>query len=197
MKNITKTYLTHNNLFVKKSVDTLDTDIFMPYLIIDSCYLIYDEHIKSMDLKHKMKYHRTFWDKASQNFKKEFFKSFDEEQVDFIINRMDAFYDFIKNDLTILQLQVQNRLVSYRDEERCIFSIFITCNLLAQTAQYMWNSIYYKNNTYISIIERRSLMMMSELENEFRNKEIQMQSDPQPLIDSVRAFCNKIQKFTF
>lgn len=128
---------------------------FLPYFIADCMYLTYDEHLTGK-LKQKEKYHGKQLMNAYHHFIHDFFNAFDDDERDEVIEMMDRFNEYIRNDLEVMRLQVQQPFMELPADLRALFSAAAVCRVLSAQADYAWQNMYRRDaehpipNTYLS-----------------------------------------------
>ena len=92
--------------------------ILLPFFIMDAVYAIYNRSIKPIDLRSRRKERlaRLRWRLAYNRFDEEFFNSFDEDQREAIMDKMDKFEEYIDNDLMVMQASVWRALCKVEPE---------------------------------------------------------------------------------
>lgn len=115
----------------------------MPFYIMDACYQIYCKDIKDLPCKHMMKQAKKRWDVCYHRYTTDFFRAFNEDQMEFITDRMDDFNDYIHNSVVILKSKVISQIpdsVSFDDKK--VLAALLLCNVLAQAAQHLHGNMY-------------------------------------------------------
>lgn len=118
--------------------------ILLPFFIMDAVYAIYNRSIKplSLDPNGYPAERRERWRIAYNRFNKKFFDSFNEDQQDAIIDKMDSFEEYIANDLMVMQASVWRVLCKIepeRDSEvqnvaaDCFLAEMLTCAALIES----------------------------------------------------------------
>ena len=150
----------------------LCTDLFLPYLLMDCQYQIFDKNIKGINMKGYMKSIKNRWAEQNKLFFKSLFIGLNPEECEELTDLMDEFEDFIQNDVSILKSHIVSCIPSEVDfEKRVLIGDSMSCNILAQCAQIVWGSMFktphgnQDTNAKIKGIENLSHRMASELHN--------------------------------
>ena len=115
----------------------------MPFFIMDVVYQIYDRDIKNIECKHQMKKYRNQWVDNYNKFNHDFFRAFNDEQRDYIIELMDEFGDYIHNTVVMMKSAVVNSFTQETEfEDKKNLASILTCNVLCQTAQHLYGDMY-------------------------------------------------------
>lgn len=140
---------------------------FLPYFMADCIQLTYEEHIKGK-LKQKEKYHGKAMMDAYHHFIHDFFNAFSRDESDEVIELMDAFSEYIHNDLEILRMTVQQPVMAMPHDKRTVFSAIVVCRLLSSHAEFIWSHIYRDTigraipNLYISAMAHHAKELFRE-----------------------------------
>ena len=115
----------------------------MPFFIMDVVYQIYDKDIKDIECKHQMKRYRTQWVDNYNKFNHEFFRAFNDDQRDYIIDLMDEFAAYIHNTVVMMKSAVVNSFTQETEfEDKKNLASILTCNVLCQAAQHLYGDMY-------------------------------------------------------
>lgn len=162
--NLLSTYLSYHNLVItpKQKGAKPDGNIFMPMLLMDAMNVVYINYIAKLPLKHKEKQIRTRWHEAYGHFIKQELMAFNDDQKCDICDLMNAFVEYINNEVSMFRVAVMEKFMQYDTEVRLVLSATLACNVLAQSAQIIWKSQRLKENTYIASMEEWSNKFLSE-----------------------------------
>lgn len=115
----------------------------MPFYIMDACYQIYCKDIKDLPCRHMMKQAKKRWGVCYHKYTTDFFRAFNEDQIEFITDQMDEFNDYIHNSMMILKSKVVNQIPdSVPFEDKKVLASMLLCNVLAQAAQSLHGRMY-------------------------------------------------------
>ena len=145
-----------NNSSVKSVVDTYlrskglkriggnedDASPILPLIMMDMAYQLYKENIKPIVCKQEMKQLKNRWEQNYHTFNHDFFRVFDMDETDFIVDMMDEFDEFIKKDLTIAFWQFTNVIKDEPIERQKVLSACMLISVLCQCANIVWERAY-------------------------------------------------------
>lgn len=142
-QEIVDTYLKYRGKR-RTSTGKIDNTLpLMPFFIMDVVYQIYNKDIKNIECKHQMKRYRTQWVDNYNKFNHEFFRAFNNEQRDYIIDLMDEFAEYIHNTIVMMKSAVVNSFTQETEfEDKRNLAALLTCNVLCQTAQHLYGDMY-------------------------------------------------------
>lgn len=157
-KSLLDTYLDYHNLTIlprKGAKETRrDGMPFMPMLLMDAMNLLYEEYIAPLPLKHREKQLRTRWHEAYKHFINQEFMAFNDDQKCVLCDRMNELEEAIHNEVEMFRVASMNHFMNYDINVRLTLSAILSCNILAQSAEYIWNALRgHKNaNQYINSV---------------------------------------------
>lgn len=164
--SLLETYLGFNRLKCKSKYGKAAPDghIFMPMLLMDAMNMIYEEYIAPLPLKHREKQIRTRWHEAYKHFIKQEFMAFNDDQKCELCDMMDDFESYIHNEVEMFRVASMSRFMQYSTDVRLTLSGILACNILAQSAEYIWNALRGRKNAnpYITCIVNWSHIMLDE-----------------------------------
>ena len=140
MRNeLAEKYLKANNLTATKGKHL--TQVFLPYIIMDMARELESKSLGALNLRHLAKRFHNKAREERENFYSEFFKPFDDDEQDEIIESFDGFAAFIDNELQLTRVAVSNA-IDFLDFnlQMTMTDIFLT-EIMAQCA----GIIYYDN----------------------------------------------------
>lgn len=140
-REILEAYLKHNNL---KIVRGNSWDPILPFLMMDCVYQMYSETIKPLPLRHEQKRNRSIWRDNYQRMNQSFFRSFNDDQQDEVINIMDQFNEYIKNDLDRLRFAFMGCLPIEDIETKKIISVCMATSALTNAAEHIFKNRFSK-----------------------------------------------------
>lgn len=158
IKELVNTYLATQGM---KKVSGNDNDLapLLPLLMMDLASTIWNGSIKKVESKFEMKKYKNEWEKAYHHFVSDFFRAFNQEQTDYLIDKMDEYENYIQNDLTIAKVHIMNQLSFEPLERQEILASAMLCNILSQSAQLVTMKVYKnvrggdKENTWLKKCE--------------------------------------------
>lgn len=167
-KSLLDTYLDYHNLTIlpRKGATEAKRDgmPFMPMLLMDAMNMLYEEYIAPLPLRHREKQMRTRWHEAYKHYIKQEFMAFDDDQKCEICELMDEFEQHIHNEVEIFRATVMSKFMSYDTDVRLAISAILGCNILAQSAEYLWIAMRGKKkaNVYITSVVDWSQKLLNE-----------------------------------
>lgn len=115
----------------------------LPFLMMDCVYQMYNQWVAKLELKFEAKRYRKEWERAYSKMNMMFFRAFDADQTDEVIDMMDDFEEYINNDLVITKIAVMNILEENRTlEEQQVASSCLVGEVLCYSAMVVWNKVY-------------------------------------------------------
>jgi hypothetical protein len=173
-RDIVNTYLTYKHRKRTLGEREDNTLPLMPFFIMDVCYQIYCKDIKNIPCKHLMKQAKTRWNESYHKFTSDFFRAFNQDQTDYIVDLMDEFNDYIHNYVVMLKSSVMNHIsgdASFEDKK--ILGALMVCNVLAQSAQILYGEMFRSGT---KVYEARKINAVITV----------MPKESDPYIDAVR-----------
>ena len=170
----------------------------MPFFIMDACYQIYCKDIKDLPCKQMMKQAKKRWGVCYHKYTTDFFRAFNEDQMEFIMDQMDEFNDYIHNSVVILKSKVMSEIpdtVAFEDKK--ILAALLLCNVLAQAAQHLHGNMYRNADMTKEInydIEgvKKASYDLARLHPASKGVDLTASDDVMKLIN---ALCKKLMKF--
>jgi hypothetical protein len=150
---------------VYASKDYGDLTPLLPFFVLDVAYQIYTHDILPLRCSHQAQRWRTEWGRNYGLMNRRFFASFNDEQKDAVIDRMDDLESFIEESVLSAREVVRDFLLR---EDACPeemvgpVSACLISNILIQSASIIWEQVYTdphgrpRKNQYIETIARAS-----------------------------------------
>lgn len=113
----------------------------MPNIIADAIYVVHLDYLKGK-VKQETKLHLNEMIKRYRMFNKEFFMSFDGDEISENVDAMDKFLDFTKNEMELFRISVKNRFLDLSNETKDIIANLALCKFLASQACEIWGILY-------------------------------------------------------
>lgn len=159
-REIVDTYLAYKHRTRTKGERIDNTLPLMPFFIMDTCYQIYCKDIKDIPCKHLMKQAKKRWADAYHKFTMDFFLAFNQDQADYIVDMMDEFNEYIHNHVVMLKSTVVNYFTDETPfEDKKILGSLMACNVLAQSAQFLYGQMFRKGQRLYKCKALRSYAM--------------------------------------
>lgn len=119
-----------------------DASPLLPLIMMDSAFSLFQKYIKPVECRHEMKHLKKEWLTHYNKFNHDYFRCYDTDETDFIIDMMDAFEEYISHDMTIAFIQFTNLFKSESLERQKIISACMLANILCQCAEIVWERVY-------------------------------------------------------
>lgn len=188
-------YLEHNKL--RREGDCWDP--IMPFMILDCVYQIYTDDIKPLKLKHEMKKWSSVWADNYNRVNNSFFRSFNEDQQDEVIEMMDDFQEWMRDDLNRVRMSLMKSVPVEDATLNYIVSSCLLCSALIKAAKFIFNNRFKKVRPaygnpidYLERMEKATIKIAAYfyLSNENYNPNA---SDS--LGDDITSLCERIVSF--
>ena len=197
-EQIVETYLAYKGKKRTKAGVKNNVLPLMPFFLMDTVYQIYCRDIKNLDYRFEMKRARNRWADSYHKFTMDFFRAFNQDQTDYIVDEMDRFNDYIQNNVVMLKSAAMEHLSGHTDfANRKALGSLLVCNSLAQAAQHLYGEMYRKAdytrevNGHIEEIKKATF----DIANRYpvaRKVEI---SKSDKVMNMVTLLCREIVKF--
>lgn len=160
-------YLKAHGMRVTKG--THITQIFLPYIIMDTAKSVFDRGVGELTLHHLAHKYKNALRKAYYDFFKDFFKPFTQDETDEIIESFDGFESHLADELTLARVAVSNAVDFLPFELQMRIADIYLANIVAQCA----GIIYYdsmnprlpeglRSNRHIEDFKRYALLVGRE-----------------------------------
>jgi SH3-like domain-containing protein len=134
MRRTGRTYITK---------DKEDITPLLPFFILDTVYQLYLKHILPLECSHDAQHWRSVWRDTYGALNREFFKAFDDDQRDAVIDRMESMEEFIAGEAERTRATTEAFLATKIPADKVfIVSVCMVCNVLAQSASLIWQKVY-------------------------------------------------------
>ena len=116
-----------------------------PFILMDITYQLLNTHIAPLKPTFKLGkvYHK--WRDTYSHFNQRFFSAFDEDQTDYVIDKMEDFENYVDNYVTIARLKIMDCFPENTLEEQQVVSACILTNILARAAHIITQKVYQKD----------------------------------------------------
>ena len=145
IKEIVDVFLASKGLKREKGNDG-DISPLLPLIIMDSAYQLFNKYINPMECKREMKMYKNQWKKLYHEFNMTYFRYFNDEQRDFVIDLMDAFEVHIKKHLFICHIQLMNKVNFEPTDRQKVLAGTLLINILCQAARIIYEGFFQKAN---------------------------------------------------
>ena len=182
-------------------LDKPDNAVLLPFIMADSIYLIYDEYINPQHFKYNLKWYCKKMMKAYNEFHKDFFNVFNQEDIDCLIDLMDEFAETVKMDIKLLRISVSNHLQELPSEVRNNLASMTTLVHLSQSTRIMYRELYRNrgeafDNKYLSgIVSNAESLFKAYTKMYAHNKQQIDLNEYEDVGYASKRICDKIIKF--
>ena len=194
MKSITESYCKHKGY---NCTNMNDENVLLPFFLADSAYLIYDEQIKPLGFKRELKLYAKRFIEAYNTFTKDSFAAFDEEQKDYVVEKMDTLFSLISYDVEVFRMAIINHMRQYPMEVRQTLGSLSALMHLVQCAwivyRHTFSGMYNKElQGMMSIAHSLFQVYANQRANRINVAELNKVA---AISASSRVLCNRILKF--
>jgi hypothetical protein len=141
-QQIVETYLAYKRMKFSGKVRD-DVRMMMPFYLMDASYQVYCKDIKDYPCKQMLKIVKKRWRESYRKFYNDFFKAFDQDQIEFITDQMDELEDYIHNKMVMLKTTVMGVFSPEASfDEKKILASILTSNVLSQMSQHIYSDMY-------------------------------------------------------
>lgn len=170
----------------------------LSFYIMDVAYQVYCKDIKDLSCRYELKRSQKRLAEGFHKFNTEFFRAFDQDQVDYIIDQMDEFATYIHNSVVMLKCAIIDAFDSDVPlETKKIIAASMSCNVLAQAAQHVYADMYRDSkfrcapNLHIESIKKSSYDFSQYFPVQ---KGVDLTSSDK-VMSMISSLCKKIIKF--
>ena len=201
MKPIVQSYVEHKGW---QCSNTVDESAMTPFFLADSAYLVYDERIKPLALKREMKMYAKKFIECYRAFNKDFFAAFDDEQRDYVIDKMDELHEAIAHDVEIFRMSIINYLAQFPLDVRQNVASFSACLHLTSCAFLTWRTVFRNGHSNGEAMHNKALQGMLSASDMMFKAYTRQKAHSTSVIDlnkipdiekSSRIVCNRIIQF--
>lgn len=198
MKPITESYVEHKGF---RCSNNNDENVLMPFFLADSAYLIYDEQIKPLAFRRELKMHAKKFIECYRSFIKDFFAAFDDEQQDYVVEKMDALYGTIAYDIEVFRMAIINHTAQFPLEVRQTLASLSACMHLVQCSWIVYRHVFSGQNGPMYNKDLQGMMSSSHslfqaYANQRANRTNVAELNKVKAISAAsRVLCNRILKF--
>lgn len=143
IKEIVDVFLASKGLKREKGNDG-DISPLLPLIIMDSAYQLFNKYINPVECKREMKMYKNQWKKLYHEFNMTYFRYFNEEQSDFVIDLMDAFDEHIEKHLFICHIQIMNKVNFEPTDRQKVLAGTLLISILCQAARIIYEGFFQK-----------------------------------------------------
>ena len=138
MTKLVESFLKHKGFIKEKGWTNAP---LMPNIIADTIYVVHLDYLKGK-VKQETKQYLNEMIKRYRMFNKDFFRAFNETEIDDNVNAMDNFQEFTKNEIEAFKTAVRNLFPGIPSDKKEIIVNLALCKFLAAQACEIWGTIY-------------------------------------------------------
>ena len=196
IKSLVDKYLKAKGLKRVKGADN-DASPILPSIMMDSAFQLFCKYVEKVECMHEMKHWKKEWITHYKRFNHDFFRCYDTDETDFIIDMMDTFEEYIANDMTVTFVQFTNLFKNESFDRQKVLSACMLSNILCQCAEIIWERVYYapleKKNQDIIACEKY-MHKWSDMYYGYDKPNVNP-NNSKPICDAVSILCAKQVKF--
>ena len=193
--NLVDTYISRLGL---KRLKGSSASPLLPFFILDVMYQILSKEIVAIKVSHETKRALNGWVKNYNLLNRDFFSSFDGDQLDAIIDLMDLFTERISNDIVIAEVSIMKQLARYgvSFEDQKALAAGMMCSVLIKQASVVWEETFkiLPPNRYIEALDRFSGIWFQSYFLKRYSSHINPNED-ETICLSVDILCKKVVRF--
>ena len=119
-----------------------DVAPLLPFIIMDCAQLEFTKEVKIAGAAHGSKQLIKAWLADYRAFNYRLFRTLNAEQSDFVIDMMDSYEDFIRNETMLMRVAIMELIKDYPFESQKVIASLMLCNIFSQVAQITWGEIF-------------------------------------------------------
>ena len=143
IKEIVDVFLASKGLKREKGNDG-DISPLLPLIIMDTALQLFNKYIRSVECKREMKMYKNKWIKLYHEFNMMYFRHFNTEQRDFVIDIMDEFDKHIEKHLFICHIQIMNKVNFEPTDRQQVLAGTLLISILCQAARIIYEEFFQK-----------------------------------------------------
>lgn len=143
IKEIVDIFLASRGLKREKGNDG-DISPLLPLIIMDTALQLFNKYIRPVECKREMKMYKNRWIRLYHEYNMMYFRCFNEEQRDFIIDIMDAFDEHIEKQLFICHIQIMNKVNFEPIDRQKVLASTLLISILCQAARIIYEGFFQK-----------------------------------------------------
>lgn len=191
--DILKRYLEYNHLKVT-SGNAESFEPLLPFVLMDTVYQLWCKRVQPMNCRFQQNHYKKEWKRQYSAFNSAFFRAFNPEQTSYIVDLMDEFDEYNRNDRTILKVQLMNCCDFLTFEEQDFLSDLYLCDIFTKAAQSVWTRVYKHPNPQLELISRNIVLFMGTCYHSDRNLTV---NDSNQVSVSLQVMFNKMVKWLY
>lgn len=143
IKEIVDVFLASKGMKREKGNDG-DISPLLPLIIMDTALQLFNKYIRPVECKREMKMYKNKWIRLYHEYNMMYFRCFNEEQRDFIIDIMDAFDEHIEKQLFICHIQIMNKVNFEPIDRQKVLASTLLISILCQAARIIYEGFFQK-----------------------------------------------------
>ena len=143
IKEIVDIFLASKGMKREKGNDG-DISPLLPLIIMDTALQLFNKYIRPVECKREMKMYKNKWIRLYHEYNMMYFRCFNEEQRDFIIDIMDEFDEHIEKQLFICHIQIMNKVNFEPIDRQKVLASTLLISILCQAARIIYEEFFQK-----------------------------------------------------
>jgi hypothetical protein len=170
----------------------------LPFIIMDCAQLEFSREVVPIGARQNAKMLIKAWQADYRMFNQRLFRTLDAEQRDFVIDMMDAYEDFIANEMMLMRVAIMDLVKECSfDAQKTVASLML-CNIFSQVAQITWGEIFYTKSGHHEVCAE--LERIRNRSHKLTNMVCFIKDDVNPntstrLHDAIQSYISKTTKW--
>ena len=143
IKEIVDVFLASKGMKRQKGNDG-DISPLLPLIIMDTALQLFNKYIRPVECKREMKMYKNQWARLYHEFNMMYFRYFNDEQRDFVIDIMDEFDEHIEKHLFICHIQIMNKVNFEPADRQKVLASTLLISILCQAARIIYENLFHK-----------------------------------------------------
>ena len=143
IKEIVDVFLASKGMKRQKGNDG-DISPLLPLIIMDTALQLFNKYIRPVECKREMKMYKNQWARLYHEFNMMYFRYFNDEQRDFVIDIMDEFDEHIEKHLFICHIQIMNKVNFEPTDRQKVLASTLLISILCQAARIIYENLFQK-----------------------------------------------------
>ena len=143
IKEIVDVFLASKGMKRQKGNDG-DISPLLPLIIMDTALQLFNKYIRPVECKREMKMYKNQWARLYHEFNMMYFRYFNDEQRDFVIDIMDEFDEHIEKHLFICHIQIMNKVHFEPTDRQKVLASTLLISILCQAARIIYENLFHK-----------------------------------------------------
>ena len=143
IKEIVDVFLASKGMKRQKGNDG-DISPLLPLIIMDTALQLFNKYIRPVECKREMKMYKNQWARLYHEFNMMYFRYFNDEQRDFVIDIMDEFDEHIEKHVFICHIQIMNKVKFETTDRQKVLASTLLISILCQAARIIYENLFQK-----------------------------------------------------